>query len=207
MMEEKDDNKFIIEQGLGLLFNTPRPGLKALIALCDIPELNQRQVAQKIVTLLNITALRNHHPDSYVLLSSSSPEQSKALAEKLLQESRDRQELISAITAEISESLINSNSAFIFEGSPEWPQVLTGAVASRLCNKQQKPTFIFKLGPKLSRGSLRTPKGIDGVEALKACHNFLETYGGHTQAAGFCFLSGNLEQLKNCLDDYFKNFS
>ena len=102
MMEEKDDNKFIIEQGLGLLFNTPRPGLKALIALCDIPELNQRQVAQKIVTLLNITALRNHHPDSYVLLSSSSPEQSKALAEKLLQESRYRQELISAITAEIS---------------------------------------------------------------------------------------------------------
>jgi len=86
-------------------------------------------------------------------------------------------------------------------------QVLTGAIASRLCNKFKKPTFIFKTKQGKSKGSVRTPKGIDGVEALKACDKYLDMYGGHPPAAGFTIKNENLEKFKQCLTEYFEKIT
>ncbi|RLC34509.1 MAG: single-stranded-DNA-specific exonuclease RecJ, partial [Candidatus Nealsonbacteria bacterium] len=84
------------------------------------------------------------------------------------------------------------------------PLPLTGAIAGKLRHKFKKPTFIYNSNQKISRGSVRTPEGINGVKAMEACSQFLEVYGGHPQASGFTCKNENLEKFKQCLQEYFK---
>lgn len=209
MMEEQADNKMIIDKGLATFLKTARPGLKVLVDLLAIESKSVRAVAQKIVAVLNITELANHLPKSYNLLTAIEEKQGRSLAAVLFQKSQERYLAITNMVSEV-DFLVNESElegVIIFAGNPVWPQVLTGAVASRICNKYQKPTFVFKVGLKVSRGSVRTPKGVDGVEALKSCHEFLSVYGGHAQAAGFTCSNGQTTALKSCLESYFKNKS
>jgi single-stranded-DNA-specific exonuclease len=202
MMEEKDDNKIIMEKGLGFLLQTQRPGLKALVDILVSSESGIRQVAQKIVSVLNITDIKDHLTESYLLFTLSAEGEAKVLAEKLYQQSQQRHIEINNIVAEIEQMIQDEpqdSERFIFVGQEGWPQVLTGAVASRICNKHQKPTFIFKAGSEKARGSVRTPKGVDCVEALRKCHQHLEMYVGHTQAAGFSLKGQDIANFKSCL--------
>jgi single-stranded-DNA-specific exonuclease len=206
MMEEQQDNKIIIEKGLSTIINTQRPGLKAIVEICNTENLNVRQVVQKIIAVLNITEFKKNLPESYSLLSLSTFKEANVLAEKLSQISKDRYLVIGATVAAAEQIISEDPSSFekiIFLGKDSWVQVLTGAVASRLCNKYQKPTFVFKISSEITRGSLRTPKGVDGVAALKKCHQYLEMYGGHQQAAGFSLKTKNLEKFRKCLLDFF----
>ena len=85
-----------------------------------------------------------------------------------------------------------------------WRLTLAGSVASILCNKYEKPVFIFKKGDKVSCGSVRNPKGTNSVEAMKTCADFLITYGGHAQASGFRVKNEDLEKFESRLKEYFK---
>ena len=91
----------------------------------------------------------------------------------------------------------------IFEGDPAWKLTLAGAVASIICNKYEKPAFIFKKMDKESCGSVRNPKDTNSVDAMKTCADLLITYGGHANASGFRVKNGNLEKFKTCLIKYF----
>ncbi|MDD5146500.1 MAG: DHH family phosphoesterase [Candidatus Pacebacteria bacterium] len=206
MMEEKEDNKIIMEKGLGSLLKTQRPGLKALVDILGRGESSARQVAQKIVSVLNITDIKNHLTESYLLFTLSVDGEARVLAEKLYQQSQQRYLEINDMVAEVEQMIQDEPQdyeRFIFVGKEEWPQVLTGAVASRICNKHQKPTFVFKAGQVKTRGSVRTPKGVDCVEALKQCHDYLEMYGGHAQAAGFSLKGQDVMNFKGCLIQFF----
>ena len=125
------------------------------------------------------------------------------VAKKLIVDCQKRQAEIYEITGYILDKTENSDSPFIFEGSTDWRQVLTGAVASRICNKQRKSAFIFKIGEQVSRGSVRTPTGVDAVKALHSCKDCLVMYGGHPPAAGFSVKTENIEKFRSGLNAYF----
>ena len=71
-------------------------------------------------------------------------------------------------------------------------------------NKLKKPCFVYAGKDGVSRGSVRMPKGVNGVEALNHCRDLLDVYGGHPQAAGFTIKNGNLAKFEQCLIDYFE---
>ena len=96
------------------------------------------------------------------------------------------------------------NSVIIFEGDPSWKLTLAGSAASILCNKYNKPAFIFKKMDKESCGSVRNPHITDSVAAMKSCKDILITYGGHTMASGFRIKNENLKDFEARLQDYFK---
>ncbi len=205
MMPQTDDNRFFIDQGLSSLHSTFRPGLRAFFKIFPPEDLSLRELSQKIISLLQITDLKDHLTESYLLLSASDPKKAQQLVKSILEKNSRRQELLQSFVQEVSEKFTSSSLPIIFEGGPDFPHILSGTLASRICNKFKKPTFIFGSNNKLSRGSVRTPKGIDGVKALHHCNSLLEIYGGHPQAAGFTVLKENLNKLEECLTDYFKN--
>ena len=105
---------------------------------------------------------------------------------------------------EVEEGL-SSSGKIIFEGKSDWELPLLSSVASIICNKYKKPTFLFKKGDRNSQGTVRIPKGLDdGVKAMMSCRQLLETYGGHSLAAGFSLKNENLKKFKECLNKYFK---
>ncbi len=206
MMPEKEDNELMIAEGLFSLENTSRPGLKVFTELEEIKDYaSTRELAQKIISTLNITELKGYLNDAYLLLTSTSLEEAKDLVKNLLEKRIQRQARVREMTYEIEEIVFNKEKdKIVFEDSPNWPIVLLGTVASRICAQFQKPTFIISRGEKNSRGSVRMPKGMNGVEAMKSCSELLEGFGGHPPAAGFSIKNENLDKFKDCLIKYFR---
>lgn len=205
MMPQVEDNQILIERGLSHLPFTFRPGLRAFLKSFDYQNLSPRELAAKIISVLQITEFKEHLTESYLLLSMQDEREAARLLEVLLEKSNQRRQVIAALTEEISQKIAHDSSPIVFEGSAEVPHFSTGSLASRLKNKFKKPTFIFNSNQTLSRGSVRTPKEVNSLKALEHCHSLLEVYGGHPPASGFTVKNENLNKLKECLIEYFKN--
>jgi len=76
-----------------------------------------------------------------------------------------------------------------------------GIVASRLTETYYRPTLVFtKSGDKLA-ASARSVKGFDVYNALEACAEYIEQFGGHKYAAGLTLEEGNYEAFKQKFEE------
>jgi len=208
MVPQIEQNKEIIERGLESLKNTFRPGLRAFFDIFSVDDnfVGSTSRVQKIISALNATESVNFENESYLLLTSSSFEKCRELAQTLLSKNFNKQQQIKNIVQEIERRMAKSpDEPIIFEGDLSWRLTLAGSIASIISDKYEKPAFIFKKMDQESCGSVRNPKGTNSVEAMKACDRFLITYGGHAQASGFRIKNQNLQKFRDCLNDYFKN--
>jgi len=203
MMVEEKDNRIMIEHGLFSLENTFRPGLKAFFEKDTIKDnniLSTRQIAQKIISALNIVEVKDHLNETYLLLTSNSLEEAKIKVEELFKKREQKQLIVKEILEEIENRVFKKTSdPIVFEGDVSWPLILLGGVASRICNQHKKPAFIFRIGDKVSRGAVRTPQEVNGVDLMNTCSKLLETFGGHPRASGFTIKTKNIEKFKECL--------
>jgi len=205
MVPQVEQNQQIVEEGLRVLKTTFRPALKAFKKIIGEGAVFENSIL-KIISAFNAAESVDFQNESYKLLTNPSIEECIEIAQKLLNKNQDKQNQVRNITQEIERRILQGpDLAIIFEGDPAWKLTLAGSVASILCNKYQKPTFVFKKGDNESCGSVRSPKGTNSVEAMKTCNEFLITYGGHAQASGFRIKNDNLEKFKSCLNSYFLN--
>jgi len=206
MVPQIEQNQEIIEQGLRSLKNTFRPALRAFLDILGNGKVFKNSLP-KIISALNAAESLNFENESYSLLTCSSPEKCKELAQILLDKNFSKQLQIKSIVQEIERRISqDTDSPIIFEGDPAWKLTLAGAAASIMSTKYEKPAFIFKKMDTESCGSVRNPKGTNSVDAMKTCHDFLMTYGGHAQASGFRLKNQDLEKFKNSLNKYFENY-
>jgi len=200
MMPKENENKIFIEKGLKTLESSWRPGIRAFFEMEDFNHyLNLNQKVSKIISLLNVRDVTNNFPASFRLFTTSSLDEAKKIIEKLLEKNLQRKEKIEKTIKEIEEKISQKDEPIIFEGEDYFDFTLISSVASYLCQKYKKPTFIFKKLEKESQGTVRTPSGIDSVELMKKCKKYLLTYGGHPQASGFRIKNEDLEKFKSCL--------
>ena len=208
MMKISDDNEVFIKQGVPSLINSHRPAFEALLDIIDKDKYSPNEVIRKIISILNITEIKNHIPQSYSFLTCPDKSLCKKTIEKLCEQNKERRLRVKDITEIIGEKIDEQwPVSVIFEGSKDYSLSTTGALSSRICNKFKKPCFIFEKGDKISKGSVRTPKGIDSVKAMKQCSNLLEVFGGHAQASGFTIKNENLKKFQDCLSKYFSKLS
>ncbi len=204
MVPQTDQNQEIIEHGLRSLRNTFRPALRAFLDILGSTGVVEEFVP-RIISALNAAESLNFENETYLLLTSSDHQKCLETAQALLNKNLFKQEQIKNIVQEIERRISQKlDEAVIFEGDPAWKLTLAGSVSSILCQKYEKPAFIFKKMDKESCGSVRNPKGTNSVDAMKECNAFLITYGGHAQASGFRVKNEHLDKFKDCLSDYFK---
>ena len=205
MMLQEQENKFYIEQGLYSLEYTSRIGLKVFSEISALKNLDINKLSQKIIRALNVSGVDDNRTGAYALLTCADSERAKDMAEKLLNKARERQIRIKQATAEVGDRVSkNPNRDIIFEGDTEWRNVLIGAIASRVCNKHKKPTFIYHKKYGKSIGAARMPHNYDAVKAMDKCAELLISFGGHAPAAGFSIQNKNLKKFQTCLEKYFK---
>jgi len=204
MMKISDDNEIFIKEGVPSLIKSPRPAFQALLDKIGKDNYSPNEIIRKIIAILNITETKNHIPQSYSFLTCSDISLCQKMVEDLSKQNRERRLKVRDITEIIGEK-INEQwpASVIFEGSKDYSLSITGALSSRICNRFKKPCFIFQKGDKISKGSVRTPKGVDSVKAMKQCSSLLDVFGGHAQASGFTVENKNLEKFKQCLLQYF----
>ena len=204
-MPLEDENEKLVKEGLLALNYTKREGLKALMELTNFKSsADIEEVKRKIISFLNSGQTKNHQNETYLLLTEEKKEKILKLTKTLTKRTEKKKERLKEIFKEI-EKKFDENSTIFFEGETNWPLFLAGTIASKICQKYKIPSFIFKKGKKESRGSVRVPSGLNGVEAMKHCQKLLEDFGGHPPAAGFRIKNENLENFKKCLIEYFNH--
>ncbi len=88
---------------------------------------------------------------------------------------------------------------------PDWHHGVIGIVASRLVERYGVPVFIGTYEDKAQkeiRGSARGIPEFNVFEALQACEDLLDKYGGHRAAGGFTFAAKKLRQVKSRLSHF-----
>jgi single-stranded-DNA-specific exonuclease len=82
-----------------------------------------------------------------------------------------------------------------------WHKGVIGIVASRLIETYYRPTLVFtKSGDKLA-ASARSVKGFDVYNALEACSEYIEQFGGHKYAAGLTLKKEQYDGFKQKFEE------
>ena len=201
-MPQKEDNKLIIKEGLSYFPFSSRPGLRIFFDM--YPDLSSREVVQKIVSFLQITAVKKHLTESYIFLNTSNQKKLQVMLRRFTAEQKSRAEAITEIINQIKKEDLTGSLPVIIKKSKNISAALTGAIASRVYAEFKKPSFIFAWRGEIIRGSARSGKKISTTDALKKCSLFLETFGGHPPASGFSLKKKNFKSFEKCLKAYFK---
>jgi single-stranded-DNA-specific exonuclease len=85
---------------------------------------------------------------------------------------------------------------------PDWHKGVIGIVASRLIETYYRPTIVLTQSEGMVTGSARSIKGFDIYDAVDACGDLLEHFGGHTYAAGLSMKPENLPKFKERFEEY-----
>jgi single-stranded-DNA-specific exonuclease len=203
MMKQEDDNKLIIDEGLDMIEQTNRPGLKVFWEEGFLKETQDREAIQKIISFFNASEIVKNKTEAYIILTLKNKKKIRKIAKKLIDKNLKKQEEISRIVDKVSKK-ISLDEEIIFKGSSRWNASFLGSIASRIENKFKKPTFIYSRRIRKSRGAVRMPSGMNAVNAMEKSSKILLAYGGHPPAAGFSIKNKNLKKFKKNLIKYFK---
>jgi single-stranded-DNA-specific exonuclease len=83
----------------------------------------------------------------------------------------------------------------------DWHKGVIGIVASRLTEKYYRPTIVLTQSNGVVAGSARSVLGFDLYEALLACTDLLEQFGGHKYAAGLTMKAENVPAFQQRFEE------
>lgn len=201
------ENRVLAKFGLEVINTNPRPGIKALIQNVKKKVLTITDVVFIVAPRINAAGRVKHGNEAVALLTEYNLEQAEQFASEIEQHNSDRKELDKQITKEALLQIEknkeqNRFSTVVYQEN--WHKGVIGIVASRLVEKYYRPTIVFtKSGDKLA-ASARSVKDFDVYNALEACAEHLEQFGGHMYAAGMTLKEENYENFKNAFENEVK---
>jgi len=201
------ENRVLAKFGLEVINSNPRPGIKALVQSVKKKVLTITDVVFIVAPRINAAGRVKHGNEAVALLTEYNLEQAEQFASEIEQHNSDRKELDKQITKEallqIEENKEqNRFSTVVYQEN--WHKGVIGIVASRLVEKYYRPTIVFtKSGDKLA-ASARSVKDFDVYNALEACAEHLEQFGGHMYAAGMTLKEENYEKFKAAFENEVK---
>lgn len=190
------ENRVLAYLGLQQLNNNPRPGLKALINISNLKDISLNEVVFFIGPRINAAGRIDHAQHAVSLLIAETEEKAIELCEVVNIKNNERKEFDQTITLqaialiEENEEVKNRKSTVLYNA--EWHKGVIGIVASRLIDKYYRPTIILTESNGHAAGSARSVNGFDIYEAISACSDLLDQYGGHKYAAGLTMKIENI---------------
>ncbi|ANW96565.1 single-stranded-DNA-specific exonuclease RecJ [Wenyingzhuangia fucanilytica] len=201
------ENRILAYHGLKLINSNPRPGIKAILEQVQKTELTITDVVFIIAPRINAAGRMKQGIHAVELLTEQNISLAKKFASEIDQYNADRKELDKKITDEALQQIRENNeeqnsTSVVF--CETWHKGVIGIVASRLIENYYRPTLVFtKSGDKLA-ASARSVKGFDVYNALEACAEHIEQFGGHKYAAGLTLLPENYHAFKNAFEKVVK---
>lgn len=202
------ENRVLTYFGLQVINQNPRNGIKAIIEQTKKTELTITDVVFTIAPRINAAGRMKHGNYAVELLTEMDFDSAIEFAAAIEIFNADRKDLDKKITDQALIQIIDNEEENKFTSvvyQEDWHKGVIGIVASRLIEKYYRPTLVFtKSGDKLA-ASARSVKGFDVYNALEACSEFIEQFGGHKYAAGLTLLPENYENFKNKFEEVVEN--
>lgn len=199
------ENRILTKIGLDRLNRTQRPGLIALKSVSkSANEIGVYEVGFHLGPRLNAAGRLKSAMVSLELLLADDADKARAIADKLNDHNKERQEMERIISGDVVNTVLDKfnpdTDYVIVEGREHWHLGVVGIVAARVMRKFYRPSIILGGDGEFLRGSGRSIEGVDLVAALRECDNLLLSHGGHAMAAGVGVSPENIDLFRNRLN-------
>lgn len=230
VMPVREENRIIIKYGLGVMERAPRMGLAALIEAStrklDSVSADKKKKKTKIssgfigYTLaprINAAGRIKSASMAVELFLADNYDDAYRIAEKLCAANKERQNEENKIMEEaykkIDELDLEQTPVIVLDAD-NWHHGVIGIVASRITEKYGRPSILVSFEGNNAeehspsdpgKGSGRSIKGMNLVDALSFCSDSLIKYGGHELAAGLSVARGELDNFRKKINLYAVN--
>ena len=201
IVEIKGENRVLAYFGIKRLNTAPRPGIKAIIELSKVSrDLTVSDVVFMIAPRINAAGRIESGHRAVELLISKDADSARFKGDEINGHNISRKELDTTITEQALLQIENDDSFSIRKSTvvyhPEWHKGVIGIVASRLTDRYYRPTVVMTQTNGHVSGSARSVKDFDIYNAIEACADLLDQFGGHMYAAGLTMKAENVEAFK-----------
>lgn len=196
------ENRALVKYGLRVLAQSRWPGLRALIDCAGLSgrELKAGQLGFILGPRLNAAGRIADAADGVRLLLTDDPTEAAAIARRLEDLNSQRQALdqrmLDEAVAQVEQNADPERDAGLVLSADGWHPGVVGIVASRIVERYGRPTFLVAFEGDIGKGSGRSISRFDLHDALTACGDLLERYGGHRMAAGLTIRRDRLDEFR-----------
>lgn len=217
-----DENRLIVSRGLTAIEKTENIGLAALAEESGITPSNSKKKKISSATIgfilaprINAAGRMETSSIAVELFMTESREEAANLAVKLSEINKERQHLENASLNSALEKIHNQcdveNDKILVLEDDNWHHGIIGIVSSRITERYNLPSILISFkneivgsSPDVGKGSARSIKGMNLVQALSSCSDLLQKFGGHELAAGLSIMREDLPDFRKRINDFAK---
>ena len=222
------ENRIIVSYGLHMIESTKRPGLLALMDAAanrsddrrsdikkkKVAKISSGYIGYTLAPRINAAGRIKSATRAVELFLSSSYNDAYRIAEELCAANKERQNEENKIIEEafriIEQDEDRENNSVIVLSADNWHHGVIGIVASRITERFCCPSILVSFeggeksadGSDIGKGSGRSIKGMNLVDALCHCGDLLVKFGGHELAAGLSVTRENLPLFREKINAY-----
>lgn len=225
VMPVKDENRLLVSYGLRLMEESPRDAITELMnaASGDAGKFKQKKkitsgiIGFTIAPRINAAGRIKDASIAVEMFLADTREKAAEYANMLCEINRERQTeenlIIESAKEKIEREHDFDNDPVIVLDDKNWHHGVIGIVASRITEKYKRPSILISFesdendgsSGDVGKGSGRSIKGMNLVEALTYCSDLLVKYGGHELAAGLTVTRENLPEFRRRINEYARD--
>lgn len=226
VMPIADENRLIVAMGLRMITNTKRYGLAALIEASSNPasqskypphkrKITSNYIGYGIAPRLNAAGRMCSATIAVRLLLAEDEKTARELATELCEINRQRQieenRIAEQAYKKIEKLFDFEHDRVIVLEDDNWQQGIIGIVSSRITERFGLPSVLisfdgstrgYSCDDDTGKGSGRSIKGLNLVDALTYCEDLLVKFGGHELAAGLTIQRSKVPDFIKRINEY-----
>lgn len=203
------ENRALARHGLAQLERGAKAGTRAMLDVLGLggeKGVSARAAAFVIGPRLNVAGRIGEADLALELLLTSDESKAREIVRHLSRQNDERRRIESEIFDEAVEMIESDPSALdnpiLVLANEGWHRGVVGIVASRLMQRYSRPALVLERDRGRLKGSARGLEGIDLIEALDACAEWLTTHGGHARAAGLELPEDQLDDFRRTINEF-----
>lgn len=207
-IELKGETRDLVREGLKIIAKTERPGIRAILKSIGLygKRIDTSNVVYGIVPRINVSGRMDDASSSVKLLIAETEEEAFDIFQSIDKKNYERKftesEIYTSVENLLKEQPIKKHEKIIILSGEKWHQGVLGIVTSRIVKKYGKPCILITFDKNEAKGSCRSIEGFSIHEAIAACSEHLDRFGGHPMAAGINLKTENIENFKNAILKY-----
>ena len=202
-----EENRILLSAGLDIINSRPRAGIKALIDVSglDGQYVDADDIAFRLAPRLNAAGRMGYASMAVELLTTKNIETARRIANSLNDMNMERRNVENKIHTE-AQGMLKKNPDLLKKRTlvlscQGWHEGVLGIVASRFAKAYFRPVVLISVKNGFGKGSARSILGVDLYQGLLACKDCLESFGGHSVAAGIKIQTEKIDLFRGKFDD------
>jgi len=197
------ENRILVAFGMKVLGKTRRAGLRELMKLAGVRDINTKALGFQIGPRLNASGRISTATKSLRLLLADARAEAFALAKELEELNKERKKVQTEAIDEIEKAGILEDPVLVVTG--DCHEGVVGIIAGRLMERYKRPSFVFaRAEGGLLKGSGRSFGEFALADCITHCQKMLVAGGGHNFACGVTIANSDYEAFKMEVNDYYR---